>query len=137
VLVILLSLLLEQLHPPLQGLVLGAVLSGLLDLALGLAVQLLQLLDLLLEHVVLVLQGRDLLLLLQVLLLERLDLGLQLLDFGGGLVGFDAQGIHTLCAEYVSAWRGRRGVWWRWGGRGLNGGSKPALRGREGGGSPS
>jgi len=74
VLVVLLSLLLEQLESPLQRLVLGTVLCALVDGSLCVLVEALELLDLLLEHAVLVLQGSDLLLLLEVLLLESPDL---------------------------------------------------------------
>jgi hypothetical protein len=74
VLVVLLGLLLEQLEPPLQRLILRAVLCALVHRSLGILVKTLELVDLLLEDAVLVLQGSDLLLLLKVLLLESPDL---------------------------------------------------------------
>lgn len=96
ILVILLGLLLQQLQLAGQGVVLGAVLRGLVGGILGLAVHLFQLLHLLLEHAVLVLEGGDFLLFGQVFLLECLDLGGELLDFARGLVGLDAESIHAL-----------------------------------------
>lgn len=103
VLVVLLGLLLEKLEPPLQRLVLGAVLCALVDGSLCVLVEALKLLDLLLEHAVLVLQGSDLLLLLEVLLLEGPDLCGKLLDLGGGLVGLSPESVHALeRSMYVS-----------------------------------
>ena len=96
VLVVLLGLLLEQLEPPLQRLILRAVLCALVDCGLCVLVETLELVNLLLEHAVLVLQGSDLLLLLEVLLLERPDLGGELLDLGGRLVGLSPEGVHAL-----------------------------------------
>ena len=96
VLVVLLGLLLEKLEPPLQRLILRAVLCALVDCGLCVLVETLELVNLLLEHAVLVLQGSDLLLLLEVLLLERPDLGGELLDLGGRLVGLSPEGVHAL-----------------------------------------
>lgn len=103
VLVVLLGLLLEQLEPPLQRLVLGAVLCALVDGSLCVLVETLELLDLLLEDAVFVLQGSDLLLLLEVLLLESPDLCGKLLDLGGGLVGLSPESVHALERSIVSA----------------------------------
>ena len=96
VLVVLLGLLLEKLEPPLQRLILRAVLCALVDCGLCVLVETLELVNLLLEHAVLVLQGSDLLLLLEVLLLESPDLCGKLLDLGGGLVGLSPESVHAL-----------------------------------------
>ena len=103
VLVVLLGLLLEKLEPPLQRLILRAVLCALVDCGLCVLVETLELVNLLLEHAVLVLQGSDLLLLLEVLLLESPDLCGKLLDLGGGLVGLSPESVHALeRSMYVS-----------------------------------
>ena len=103
VLVVLLGLLLEKLEPPLQRLILRAVLCALVDCGLCVLVETLELVNLLLEHAVLVLQGSDLLLLLEVLLLEGPDLCGKLLDLGGGLVGLSPESVHALeRSMYVS-----------------------------------
>lgn len=96
VLVRLLGLLLEQLHPPGQRLVVGACLGALVGDGLGVLHVALELLDLSLEQLVLVGERGNLLLLGQVLLFQALLVRRQLLDLGGGFVGLDAEGVHAL-----------------------------------------
>lgn len=90
------GLLLEQLEPPLQGLVLCASAGALVGSLLEVLNSSLELLDLGLEEPVLVRQRGDFLLLGEVLLLEGLDAGLELLDLGRSLVGLQAEGVHLL-----------------------------------------
>lgn len=72
---------------------------------LSLSMQLLELLDFLLEQAVLVLERGNLLFFLEVLLLEGLVLGLQLVHFACGFVGFNAEGIHSLEDDVLAhAW---------------------------------
>lgn len=96
VLVVLLGLLLEQLEPPLQRLILRAVLCALVDGSLSVLVEALKLVDLRLEDAVLVLEGGDLLFLLEVLLLESPDLCGKLFNLCGGLVGLGPESVHAL-----------------------------------------
>ena len=91
-----LRLLLEQLHPARQGLVLRAVLRALVGNLLELGGGLLQALQLRLQHTVLVLHRRELLVLGQVLGLELLDLVLKILHLGGQLVRLQTELVHLL-----------------------------------------
>lgn len=106
-LVVLLSLLLEELHTPLKGLVLGVVLGTLVGGILGILDGGLELLNFLLKQLVAVVEGCDLLLLGQVLLLQGLDLVLQLLHLLVGLVGLQAKLVHTLERTQLAWYRAR------------------------------
>jgi hypothetical protein len=89
------------------------VLGALVDGSLCILETRLDLLQLALEELVLVLQRGDFLLLGEVLLLKRLDLCLEVLVLGSGLVGLEAEGVHTLLWGDKSAWLKKR-----WGMRG-------------------
>jgi hypothetical protein len=99
-LVILLSLLLEELHPSLKGLVLGVVLETLTGSILGLLQGVLGLLNLFLEQLVAVVEGCDFLFLGQVLLFQCLHSGLELVDLLVSLIGLGAEGDHALHKTY-------------------------------------
>jgi hypothetical protein len=96
---VLLGLLLEDLQASLEVLVVGAVVCALVCRSLDLLMLLLKLFNLGLEHRVLVLQRCNLLLLLEVLLLEGLYFGLEFLDLGVSIVGFETEVVHALQGE--------------------------------------
>ncbi len=96
ILVSLFGFFLEQLHAPLQRLVLGALLYAVVGERLGLLERGFQLLHLFRQQLHLVGERRDLLLLGQVLLLELLVLALQLLDLALGFLVLEAERIQSL-----------------------------------------
>jgi hypothetical protein len=101
-LVVLLSFLLEELHPSLKGLVLSVVLEALAGSILGLLQGGLGLLNLFLEQLVAVVKGCDLLFLGQVLLFQRLHSGLELVDLLVSLIGLGAEGDHALIKDILA-----------------------------------
>lgn len=91
-----LGLFFQKLQTALESLVLSIVLSALVGRILGLLKSGLELLDLTLQKLVPVVEGCDLLLLGEVLLLQRLDLALKLLNLLLGLLGLEAEVVHSL-----------------------------------------
>ena len=102
-LIVVVSLFLEHLESPLESFVLCSMLRALAHGSFGISMSLLEAINLLFENVVLLLEGGDLVLFLKVLLLEVLDFRLQLFHFGGRLIGFDAQSIHSLQVQGSAA----------------------------------
>jgi hypothetical protein len=95
-LIVLFGLLLEELNPSLEGLVLGVVLETLAGGLLGFLQGGLGLLNLILEQLVAVVEGCDLLFLGEVLLLQCLDTGLKLVDLLVSFVGLSTECDHAL-----------------------------------------